>query len=79
MLGGHSSAAHAAANSVFARSGGSSPILPPPDFEQRMLSDKPVKSEKSKVKLFSRPAKLGIGKEKDIRNGGQPSPSECLA
>lgn len=37
--------------------------------------EKPAKTEKSKVKLFSRPGKIGISKDKEAKSGGLPSPS----
>ena len=39
-------------------------------------SDKPVKAEKPKVKLFSRPGKIGTNKDKDGRSVALPSPSK---
>jgi hypothetical protein len=76
LLGGHTSAAQAAANVVFPKSPGSSPGLPPSDYEHRMQPDKPVKAEKPKVKLFSRPKNIGISKDKDAKAGALPSPSK---
>ena len=35
-----------------------------------------VEAEKPKVKLFSRPGKIGTSKEKDGRSGALPSPSK---
>lgn len=102
MLGGQSSAAHAAANVVFSKSPGSSPALTPTEYEQRnqalaqaqakaqvqaqllaqaqaqAQAEKPAKSEKSKVKLFSRPGKIGISKDKEAKSGALPSPSMFL-
>ncbi|TGO58107.1 hypothetical protein BOTNAR_0187g00140 [Botryotinia narcissicola] len=37
-------------------------------------AEKPAKTEKSKVKLFSRPGKIGITKDKEAKSGGLPSP-----
>ncbi|RNJ57099.1 hypothetical protein D7B24_006374 [Verticillium nonalfalfae] len=78
----HSSAAHSAANAAYPRSGQSSPGLPqhpsspilPP--QPQALDQRPAKleKEKSKVKLFSRPVKIGTkgeSKEKPL-----PSPSK---
>ncbi|KAH6682759.1 HbrB-like-domain-containing protein [Halenospora varia] len=77
LAGGNQSAAQTAANVVFPKSPASSPGLPPSDYEhQRMLPDKPIKTEKSKVKLFSRPGKIGISKDKEARAGALPSPSK---
>jgi hypothetical protein len=56
-----------AANVVFPKSPGSSPGLPAQEYEHRMQPDKPIKSEKSKVKLFSRPGKIGISKDKEAK------------
>ncbi|KAM0277395.1 hypothetical protein ACHAQH_005835 [Verticillium albo-atrum] len=78
----HSSAAHSAANAAYPRSGQSSPGLPqhpsspilpplPQAPEQRPAK---LEKEKSKVKLFSRPVKIGTkgeSKEKPL-----PSPSK---
>ncbi|KEY64466.1 hypothetical protein S7711_05283 [Stachybotrys chartarum IBT 7711] len=82
--GSHSSAATAAAAAaiVFPRSGRNSPNHPPagspqlpqpPSFPPSQL-DKPLKSEKSKVKLFSRPSKIstkGETKEKPLPSPGK--------
>jgi len=38
--------------------------------------DKPIKAEKPKVKLFSRPGKIGISKDKQASAGALPSPSK---
>jgi len=79
LLGGHRSAAQTAANVVFPKSPINSPGLPPSDFEHhrgQMHPDKPVKAEKPKVKLFSRPGKIGISKDKESRSGALPSPSK---
>jgi hypothetical protein len=76
LLGGHTSAAQTAANVVFSKSPGSSPGLPATEYEPRMQPDKPISKEKSKVKLFSRPGKIGISKDKESRAGALPSPSK---
>ena len=77
LAGGNQSAAQAAANVVFPKSQSPSPGHPPPEFEQpRMQPEKPLKTEKSKVKLFSRPGKIGISKDKEARVGALPSPSK---
>jgi hypothetical protein len=44
-----------------------------------MQPDKPIKAEKSKVKLFSRPGKIGISKDKEARAGALPSPSKMAS
>jgi hypothetical protein len=72
LLGGHG-AAQTAANVVFPKSPQTSPGVAPTEFEHRMQADKP-KAEKPKVKLFSRPARIGISKEKVA--GALPSPSK---
>ncbi|KAL3425515.1 hypothetical protein PVAG01_02306 [Phlyctema vagabunda] len=76
LLGGHTlTPAQTAANVVFPKSPASSPGLPPTDFsDHRMQPEKPVSKEKSKVKLFSRPGKIGISKEK--APGALPSPNK---
>lgn len=79
LAGGNQSAAQTAANIVFPRSPVSSPGLPPSDYEHRMHQDKPIKTEKSKVKLFSRPGKIGISKDKEARAGALPSPSKMAS
>jgi uncharacterized protein YceK len=71
----HSSAATAAANVVFPRSGRNSPTTstapqppppPPPVPTPFHQLEKPAKSEKPKVKLFSRPNKISVkGETKD--------------
>jgi hypothetical protein len=76
LAGGNQSAAQAAASVVFPKSPVTSPVHAP-DYDQlRMQQDKPVKAEKSKVKLFSRPGKIGISKDKEPRAGALPSPSK---
>ncbi|EEU42581.1 uncharacterized protein NECHADRAFT_47711 [Fusarium vanettenii 77-13-4] len=81
--GAHSSAAAtAAANVVFPRSGHSSPRGPhsvsPQPYSQPPppppASEKPLKTEKSKVKLFSRPGKIstkGETKDKPLPSPGK--------
>ncbi|KAK4172090.1 HbrB-like-domain-containing protein [Triangularia setosa] len=84
LLGNHTLAATAAANLVFTRSAQTSPglstqssgMLPPPPPP---ASEKPAKSEKSKVpKLFSRPVKIG-GKSSssDVKEKPLPSPGKA--
>ncbi|KAK2927552.1 TORC2 component Bit61/PRR5 [Fusarium oxysporum f. sp. vasinfectum] len=79
-LGGpHSSAATAAANVVFPRSGHNSPRASPQPYSQPPpppppASEKPYKAEKPKVKLFSRPGKIstkGEAKEKPLPSPGK--------
>lgn len=76
LLGGHTLApAQTAASVVFPKSPGSSPGVQAAEFERRVQPDKPIKFEKpSKVKLFSRPGKIGISKEKT--GGALASPSK---
>ncbi|KAI8625093.1 HbrB-like protein [Xylariaceae sp. FL1651] len=78
LLGSHAAAATAAANVAFPRiSPQTSPGLPtqePPMPSPLVIPEKPVKAEKSKVKLFSRPKKIdtkGEAKERPM-----PSPSK---
>jgi hypothetical protein len=73
-----SSAATAAANVVFPRSGRNSPTTtsmgPPPAPFPPFQNEKPARSEKSKVKLFSRPVKIstkGETKEKPLPSPGK--------
>ena len=75
LLGG--GAAQTAANVVFPKSPSTSPGLPPNDFEayRAAHAEKP-KAEKPKVKLFSRPARIGINKDKEAKAGALPSPSK---
>ncbi|KAB5528132.1 HbrB-like-domain-containing protein [Coniochaeta sp. 2T2.1] len=84
LLGSHTAAATAAANVVFPRSGQSSPKLPPgqqphapPALVTTISADKPVKAEKTKVKLFSRPGKISI-KSGDPRDKPLPSPGRSI-
>lgn len=78
-IGSHSSAATAAANVVFPRSGYSSPsgISPQPYSQPPPVppaSEKPLKLEKPKVKLFSRPGKIstkGDPKDKPLLSPGK--------
>lgn len=83
-LAGPPSAATAAANVVFPRSGHSSPSdkslspqpVPPLPPMPPTLPDKPsAKAEKSKVKLFSRPGKIGTSKG-DAKDKALPSPGK---
>jgi hypothetical protein len=81
LLGGsHGSAAQTAANLVFPKSTASSPGLSLSDQDlPRLQPDKPIKTEKSKVKLFSRPGKIGINKDKEAKAGALPSPSKMAS
>lgn len=76
LLGGHG-AAQTAANMVFPKSPTVSPGLPPTEYDvYRAQAEKP-RAEKPKVKLFSRPARIGISKDKEARSGTLPSPSKA--
>ncbi|KAA8574578.1 hypothetical protein EYC84_006024 [Monilinia fructicola] len=46
---------------------------------QQAQAEKPAKAEKSKVKLFSRPGKIGISKDKEAKSGALPSPNASTA
>ncbi|KAI6783666.1 Target of rapamycin complex 2 subunit-like protein [Emericellopsis cladophorae] len=76
----HSSAATAAANVVFPRSGHNSPSpglaasqMPPPPIPPP-ASEKPSKSEKARAKLFSRPSKIST--KSDTKEKPLPSPGK---
>jgi hypothetical protein len=76
LLGNHTAAATTAANVVFPRSGQTSPSISqtPSPFPAQAIVERPAKPEKSKVKLFSRPGKIGTkGEPKDKP---LPSPSK---
>jgi hypothetical protein len=76
LLAGNTSAAALAANVVFHRSPQTSPNLSPSDHSGRD-PDKPAKAEKSsKVKLFSRPGKIGT---KDTKEKALASPNKLGA
>lgn len=60
-------------NPISSRSPAPSPGLSP--LEYLTEKDKPVKNEKSKVKLFSRPNKIVPSKDKDVKIGLLPSPN----
>ncbi|CAG8976431.1 hypothetical protein HYALB_00012649 [Hymenoscyphus albidus] len=81
LAGGHQSAAQTAANVVFPKSSALSPGLPLSEHDQlRTQPDKPISKEsKSKVKLFSRPGKIGISKDKEASRGALPSPSKMAS
>ncbi|KAI1496514.1 HbrB-like protein [Biscogniauxia marginata] len=78
LLGSHAAAATAAANVVFPRtSPQSSPGLPTPDTAMPAplsIPEKPPKTEKPKVKLFSRPKKIDTKGE--VRERPLPSPGK---
>ncbi|KAH8899483.1 HbrB-like protein, partial [Thozetella sp. PMI_491] len=80
LLGSHTAAATTAANVVFPKSGQASPAMPsqaqipqlPPPAPT--FAERPVKAEKSKVKLFSRPGKIGT--KGDPKEKPLPSPNK---
>ncbi|KAM7187911.1 HbrB-like domain containing protein [Naviculisporaceae sp. PSN 640] len=74
LPGNHNLAAAAAANMVFPRSGQSSPGLPSSQAPTPTPPAPPPKPEKSKVKLFSRPGKIGVkdsSKDKPLPSPGK--------
>ncbi|KAI9760016.1 MAG: hypothetical protein M4579_001955 [Chaenotheca gracillima] len=79
LLGSHASAAATAASAAYPRSAMSSPGLPqqemPPPLPEK---DPKQKSEKSKIKLFSKPKNIGVSREKDgdRKDRGLPSPNK---
>ncbi|KAI0020369.1 HbrB-like protein [Xylariomycetidae sp. FL0641] len=81
LLGNHAAAATAAANVVFPRASSQpSPVpsanenpMPPPPLPLN-IPEKPLKSEKSKVKLFSRPKKIDTRSE--TKDRPMPSPGK---
>jgi hypothetical protein len=76
LLGGHG-AAQTAANMVFPKSPSTSPGLPPSEYEMYRAQTEKPKAEKPKVKLFSRPARIGISKDKEGKARELPSPSKA--
>lgn len=63
-------AAATAANHVF-------PRMPPPGMEAHTYErEHKHKSEKSKMKLFSKPKHIGISRDKDVKDKGLPSPNK---
>lgn len=85
LLGGSDgNAAHTAANMAFPKPPNASPSLQATAdqdsyYAHRTQHDKPLKTEKSKVKLFSRPAKIGISKDKEAKAGALPSPNKMVS
>lgn len=80
LSGNHTLAAATAANLVFPRStqaapGGPMQSMTPPAPPPPPASEKPQKSEKSKVKLFSRPVKIGSSRS-DNKEKPLPSPGK---
>ncbi|KAI9848969.1 MAG: hypothetical protein M1837_005858 [Sclerophora amabilis] len=76
---GNATAAATAASAVYPRSALSSPGLPASDLVPPLPEkEAKQKSEKSKMKLFSKPKSIGISKEKDIdkKDRGLPSPNK---
>ncbi len=79
LLGGHTAAAATAANAAFPRSPIQSPSLPASEHSQPMPEkDSKQKTEKSKMKLFSKPKSIGIIKDRDFdkRNAPLLSPNK---
>ncbi|KAI9717025.1 MAG: hypothetical protein M1812_004960 [Candelaria pacifica] len=79
LLGGHTAAAATAANAAFPRSPIQSPTLPSSEHTQQILDkDLKQKTEKSKIKLFSKPKSIGIIKDRDFdkRNAPLLSPNK---
>ncbi|KAI9804648.1 MAG: hypothetical protein M1833_006723 [Piccolia ochrophora] len=80
LLGGQSTTAATAANAAYPRNALSSPAFPPPlDNAPPLPSQEPKqKSEKSKMKLFSKPKNIGISKDKDLdkKDRALPSPNK---
>lgn len=75
LVGGHMAAA-SAANAAFPRSGQLSPGLT--NFEVPVEKEHKLKTERSKIKLFSKPKPLGISsmKESDHKERPLPSPNK---
>ena len=79
MLLNHGNAAATAASAAYPRSAHSSPSYQPPDLAPSVPEkDSRQKSEKSKMKLFSKPKSIGIVKERDgdRKDRGLPSPNK---
>lgn len=72
LIGGHSAAA-TAANAAFPRSAQLSPGLT--TFESPFEKQHTLKSERSKIKLFSKPKQLGITNTKDVAHQDRSLPS----
>ncbi|MCJ1232672.1 hypothetical protein MMC14_000625 [Varicellaria rhodocarpa] len=77
LVGGHNAAAATAAAAAYPRSAQLSPGLT--TFEQPSEKDFKVKSEKSKMKLFSKPKHIGISSHKDPERKERPLPSPIKA
>ena len=73
LAGGYTSAATTAANAAFPRNVQLSPGLS--HFEHPVEKDSKVKSERSKLKLFSKPKHIGIPSYKDLDKKEKPLPS----
>ena len=70
---GHNIAATSAANAAFPRNAQLSPGLT--NFEPATVGEQKVKSEKSKMKLFSKPKHIGISSHKDSDRKDKSLPS----
>lgn len=79
-LGGNRLAATTAANAAFPRSPLPSPnprqqaFMPPP-MPPQVAMEKEPKAKSSKMKLFSKPKNIGLGKDKDVKPA-MPSPGK---
>ncbi|SLM34648.1 HbrB-like [Lasallia pustulata] len=71
IIGGHSAAATTAANAAFPRQ--LSPGLT--SFQEMTGRDQKAKTERSKMKLFSKPKHIGISAYKDTEKKDRPLPS----
>lgn len=75
LIGGHSAAA-TAANAAFPRNVQLSPGLT--SFQSPFENKHTLKSERSKIKLFSKPKQLGTISTKDMSHSGMPPPSSSM-
>lgn len=77
LIGGTVNPAATAASVVFGRSPMMSPSLAQADTNPFKEPEKPTKTERSKMKLFSKPGKLtGLGKEKESKEKAPGSPGK---
>ena len=73
LVGGHNAAAATAAAAAYPRSAPLSPGLT--NFEPTIEKDPKLKSEKHKMKLFSKPKHIGIASYRDAERKEKPLPS----
>ncbi|MCJ1227260.1 hypothetical protein MMC12_003915, partial [Toensbergia leucococca] len=73
LVGGHTVAATSAANAAFPRVAQVSPGLT--SFDQAPEKEHKLKTERSKMKLFSKPKHIGISSYKDLDRKDKPLPS----